>query len=216
MFEELIPNVFFLKSQHYSCNVFLLLGEKITLIDSGLHENEMNLRNSLKLLELSTRDIQLILHSHGHADHFVADEIFEKAIIRMHEFDAKKIIKKDSSFTSSAAFGESFYPKIDSYFKEGEEINLGEFKLKVIFTPGHTAGSTSFYEKKHKLLFSGDTLFNGGIGRTDLPSGSQKDLKNSLEKLKKLKIELLLPGHGEILKGEKENQENLEKMLKLV
>ena len=72
--------------------------------------------------------------------------------------------------------------------------------MQVIETPGHTKGSVSFYEKKNKLLFSGDCLFKGNIGRYDLESGSKEEMKESLEKLLKLDSKVLLPGHGEILR----------------
>jgi glyoxylase-like metal-dependent hydrolase (beta-lactamase superfamily II) len=91
--------------------------------------------------------------------------------------------------------------KVEKKLKEGDEI----FGFKVLHTPGHTKGSICLLDAKDKILISGDTIFADGVGRTDLPGGSEEDMEKSLEKLSSLKIEKILPGHGEpVLKnGEK-------------
>jgi len=209
MMEEVCKNVFFLQSANESCNSYLVLGRKLALIDSGLSLNAGFLKNSLRQLGFKPEDVELVLHTHGHADHFSADFLFPRAQIRMAEFDALRVSLKDAMFTCSETFGETFFPKISSFFQPGEVISLPPFKLSVIPTPGHTEGSVCFFEKQKKLLFSGDTLFNGGVGRFDMISGSAQRLRRSLEALSKLDFELLLPGHGAILKGRgKENIKN--------
>jgi len=205
--EEIVPNCFWLVPQGQSCNSFLLKGEKKNvLVDSGLQAEAKQLRFSVMETGLKTKDIGLILHSHCHADHFSSDFLFESARVRMHKADAKPVEKKDALATASNLLSASFFPKIFSFFRKGETINLGNFKLKVLFTPGHTVGSVCFLEQKNKILFSGDALFNNGVGRTDLPGGSAKQLLASLELLEKTDFEILCPGHGSILKrNQKEN-----------
>lgn len=216
MFQKILPNIYAFLSQTQGSNVYLIKDQTLALIDSSLTTNRTQLFASLNKLNILPKDIKLILHTHGHADHTSCSSFFENAKLRMHEFDAKHVNSKDSKFTYSELFQENHSPKISSYFEENEIISLGNTNLKVLFTPGHTAGSVCFYEGKHKLLFSGDTLFNNAVGRTDLHSSSSEQLKNSLQKLSKLQIEFLLPGHGPILSGTKENKKNIERMLEFV
>lgn len=207
MIEEIVQNCFLLVPKGNSCNSFLLRGEKkIVLIDSGLQSEAKQLRFNIMETRLKTKDITLILHTHCHSDHFSADALFENAKIRCHKLDALFLKNKDSIATTSNFFSADFFPEISSFLRKGETINLGNFKLKVLFTPGHTAGSVCFLETKNKILFSGDTLFNAGVGRTDLPTGSAKQLLASLALLEKTDFEILCPGHGNILKrNQKEN-----------
>ena len=87
-------------------------------------------------------------------------------------------------------------PPPDKFLKDRETITIGKVSLKVVHTPGHTPGSVGFYG--HGILFSGDTLFCGGVGRTDLAGGSRKDLEKSIRfRIQTLPAEtVVLPGHG--------------------
>ena len=88
------------------------------------------------------------------------------------------------------------------------KVNIDDFEFEVIYTPGHTKDSVSFYFKEYDSMFVGDFVFKGTIGRTDLPTGDYKEMINSIEKLKTYPDETILyPGHGDIttLKDEKEN-----------
>lgn len=209
MLEEVSKNVFFLQSPNESCNFYILVGKRLALIDSGLSSNSKLILDSLKQLGFTSKDVELVLHTHGHADHFSADSLFPKSRICMSEFDALRVSLKDSLFTCSEAFGETFFPKIHSFFQSKEVVSIPPFRLEVISTPGHTEGSVCFFEKSKGLLFSGDSLFAKGVGRFDLISGSRQKLLSSLELLSRLEFEALLPGHGGIFKGnQKENIKN--------
>ncbi len=196
MFKKLSENLFGFFSENSSSNVFLIVGKLNVLIDSGSEENSSLLKSSLKEIGFSPNDVDLILHTHGHCDHFSGDILFKNPSIQMHGFDAEYVNIKDSSFTASSLLGTKFFPKIKSFFSQNETISLGTFDLQVLFTPGHTEGSVCFFEKNQKILFSGDTLFKGCPGRFDLVSGNKQKLTSSLLKLKKLDFETLLPGHG--------------------
>lgn len=213
MFQKIFPNLFAFISQNQGSNVFLITDEKNTLIDSSLSINLSALQDSLKALSLSLSDIDLILHTHGHADHFSCSKFFPNAKLFMHKHDALHVNAQDDKFTYAHFFSENNYPKIDAYFDEHVVIELGKFLLKVFFTPGHTAGSVCFFEEKKKLLFSGDTLFNNSFGRTDLNSSSSIQLKDSLQKLSTINFTYLLPGHNSLLFGEEENKSNLRRLL---
>ncbi len=84
---------------------------------------------------------------------------------------------------------------------EGLKIDLGEHLLEVIETPGHTEGGISLYDHKTRSLFSGDTVFADGIGRTDFEGGDTEQLRESLRKLKKYDILNLYSGHGPVIEG---------------
>ena len=86
--------------------------------------------------------------------------------------------------------------KNTKYLKEGE-LKIENFKLKILFTPGHTPGGCCFYFKEENALFTGDTLFAEGVGRTDLSYSSKNDLYKSLEKIHNLKGVIIYPGHGD-------------------
>ena len=95
-------------------------------------------------------------------------------------------------------FGDDFYPcKADRKLKDGDEISIGEVSFKVIFSPGHTLGGVLYYSEKENVVFTGDTLFCGSVGRTDGYGGSRTTLFETLEKIKKLPKDcLVFCGHG--------------------
>lgn len=153
------------------------------------------------------RKINTLVITHCHIDHIIyANEIRKrtKCKIAIGRKDAEHIKKMDK-YTGLNFFwlkllkqiGFDLKPiKPDILLKEGDVIKAGKLSFKVIETPGHTEGSICLYEPNKKILFSGDTLFNKNIyGRTDLPGGNKEQLKKSINKLKKLKIRKLYPGH---------------------
>lgn len=88
---------------------------------------------------------------------------------------------------------------------EEKEYLIGPFNYKVIFTPGHTSNSISFYFEKEKVMFTGDFLFEGTIGRTDLPTGDFAEMQKSLSMIKKYPKDITIyPGHGDMSTLEKE------------
>ncbi len=95
----------------------------------------------------------------------------------------------------------------DFYLQEGELI-VEDLSFQVISTPGHSPGSICLYWPEHKALFTGDLIFNQGIGRTDLPGGNGPLLKESIMQIAGLDIEYILSGHGEVIKGKKAVEAN--------
>jgi hydroxyacylglutathione hydrolase len=86
-------------------------------------------------------------------------------------------------------------------------IDLGKWKLDVMETPGHSQGSICLYEKSEKILFSGDTVFpDGNIGRTDMYGGDTTELISSVERLTKLDVKTMYPGHMEITSKDVDQQ----------
>lgn len=139
-----------------------------------------------------------ILNTHGHIDHVGANRDFKEKFalpIFLHPAD-KMLLQAQEQYELGLLLGAKESPAPDEELTDGSVIQVGEEKLVVIHTPGHSPGSVSFLGEK--LLFSGDTLFSGGVGRTDLPGGSWRDLEKSIrERILVLPEDtVVLPGHG--------------------
>jgi len=149
---------------------------------------------------------ELIINTHGHIDHIGANDRFG-APIWIHKLDADCLT--DSRKNLSEAIGFPYTsPQASRFLNGGERINLGWITLEIIHTPGHTPGGICI--KSDGVIFTGDTLFCGGIGRTDLPGGSKTDLIKSIkEKIFKFDGSLIVyPGHGRPTTIDKEKREN--------
>ncbi len=148
--------------------------------------------------ELRARDwtLKLIVTTHGHWDHFgdnaaVADHT--GAPIAIHPLDAGRLAEPQPLWAPFEI--PPCVPAVE--LAEGGEVRFGEIRLTVLHTPGHTEGSVCLWSAEEGLLFSGDTLFAGGWGRTDLPGGSAEQLVESLARLATFDDPLaVLPGHG--------------------
>lgn len=151
-----------------------------------------------KLNELNT-NLKYIVLTHCHSDHIGAVTDLQKikgGEVLISEEDGKAV---NNPIRNLAPFMGSKLEKIkvDRFLSEGNKIELGDEEFKVIETPGHTKGGICIYSEKQKVLFSGDTIFKGTYGRTDLPSSSYQDMKDSIQKLMKLPDDIdVYPGHG--------------------
>jgi glyoxylase-like metal-dependent hydrolase (beta-lactamase superfamily II) len=163
---------------------------------------------------LAVADLELkpviVLNTHGHVDHIGANsEIVRKYAVplAMHSADTGMLQVSDY-IELSLLLGARNSPPPDRLLAEGDEIVIGRTSLRVIHIPGHTPGSVGFVAAG--VLFSGDTLFCGGVGRTDLPGGSWKDLERSIrERILTLPEEtIVLPGHGPWTTIEQERNSN--------
>ena len=154
-------------------------------------------------------DLEKIINTHGHYDHIGGNNIIkEKTGAQIYIHEADKECLEDENLSLSSWLNAAQEPlAADVLLKEGDIITLGDINLEVIHTPGHTVGCITL--KGHGSLFTGDTLFAGSVGRTDLPGGDSRTIIKSIkEKLASLDDSLsVYPGHGpqSSLGYEKEN-----------
>lgn len=145
-----------------------------------------------------------ILLTHGHFDHIIAMSTLKdefNAPIYIHESDNELLLNPDmiglgrlSQMRMAGYSPES----ADIFIKDGDLLSLGGLSFKVLHTPGHTKGSCCFALEKERILFSGDTLFAGSVGRADLYGGDEAALKASVKMLSLLQDDYtVIPGHGE-------------------
>lgn len=143
--------------------------------------------------------VQAIFLTHGHFDHIMgAKELMKKSGAKLYASKADRVLLADPYVNVSAQWARGITVEADEYFEDGAEYEVAGMKFKVIETPGHTIGSCCFYFEEDKLLISGDTLFEGSVGRTDLPTGSMSKLVRSIkDKLFVLPDDVVVyPGHG--------------------
>ena len=141
-----------------------------------------------------------ILLTHGHFDHIMAAEGVKNAFgIPVYAGAEEKKLLSDPLLNGSAMIGENISMTADQWLNDGDILELAGFRIDVIATPGHTAGSVCYYFRDENILISGDTLFCGGIGRTDLPTGSYPSIVRSIgRKLLTLPRDTkVYPGHDE-------------------
>jgi len=179
-------------------NCYLISCKKTKIaavIDPG-GEDEVDL--ILNLLQKNNFDLKYIINTHGHIDHIAGNKTLKaktEALLLIHRLDADMLVNANKNFSSFMG-KEICSPHADKLLEEGDEISLGTLNLIVIHTPGHTLGGISLVS--NNIVFTGDTLFAGGIGRTDLPGGSYQDLIKSIKE--KLLIlgddKIIYPGHG--------------------
>ena len=152
---------------------------------------------------LGRRILDGVLLTHGHFDHVgAAEELadFGSALVSIHEDEVELLAWAPENAKQLGIEGLEA-PTPDLTFKDGEELQVGEFRFTVLHTPGHTPGSSCFLLRDPQAgqlhLFSGDTLFCHDIGRTDFPESRPQLMPDSLMKLARLdRATIVYPGHG--------------------
>ena len=163
------------------------------IIDPGGDEDKV-----LALCERKKVKVKYIINTHGHPDHVCGNGKIKEAtgaLIVMHQDDADFFAKPEVE-QYFLSLGLKASPPVDKKVKDGELISFGKESLKVILTPGHTPGGMCLYNSPD--LFTGDTLFVGGVGRSDFPGGDGKVLFHSIKgRLLALPDQTVVwPGHG--------------------
>ena len=159
--------------------------KKSIIIDPGLG-SASEASKIIQFTKKNNLEMEYIVNTHGHSDHISGNLVLKKKFdvpICINSYDAYFLDRLDGNVEKPILLGDQ------------REVKFGRTTLKVLHTPGHTLGSISLVGKAQ--VFTGDTLFAGGIGRTDFPESSENEMKLSLRKLMKLPDNFIIyPGHG--------------------
>lgn len=191
----------------YDANAYLVNGT--ILIDVGMDSSYII--SELKK-HISLTDLEIIILTHCHYDHTggaggVAG--ITGAKIAIHKNDA--LLLGNPNASASSMFGMKAPVIIPEILLEGGE-KFGD--LEIIHTPGHTPGGICLYDPKSRKLFSGDTVFqDGSFGRTDLYGGNSSQLVSSIKKLTLIDVDIMYPGHGDIVGGNANEQIRMSLMM---
>jgi glyoxylase-like metal-dependent hydrolase (beta-lactamase superfamily II) len=184
----------------YETNCYILRAndhsEDCVIIDTGLGAEVL-----LDFLEANNIAPAAVVLTHGHADHITGVALLREKYpdikVYIHRLDAGMLTGEQ--FNLSELVGIRFHTEAADYIvEEANIIEQAGMKLEVLHTPGHTPGGISLYSRDDGIVFSGDTLFAGSVGRTDFPGGDTEQLINSIkEKLLRLPEQTIVyTGHG--------------------
>lgn len=170
-------------------NCYCVFSDKeAVIIDPGGNKEKI-----LKYVE--GYNVRAIIGTHGHFDHVLEAEQVKRIVgapflIHRADIDVMDIFR--------TYFPGGKTPEPDGFIDEGDIIRVGNTKLIVLHTPGHSPGSICIYDSENKIVFTGDTLFKGAFGRTDLPFSSPQQIFDSLRKIFRLFTDdyVVYPGHG--------------------
>lgn len=165
-------------------NTYVLFDEtkECIIIDPGCYDSAERAELAAFITDKNLKPVRLI-NTHCHLDHvfgngFVAEKYNLKLEINKHD---QPVL--DSFLKTCSLYGLNAEPSPapSVYLNEGDKITFGNSTLEILFTPGHSPGSITFYNKEQKFMIAGDVLFYGSIGRTDLPGGSFETLISSIK-----------------------------------
>lgn len=155
-------------------------------------------RIGMRLTQLEAKPVAILL-THGHFDHAGAAKALAAQydiLVYAHEKEAETLADSRMNLSGPLAGGATTY-HADVFLKDEQELTLAGLHMRVLFTPGHTPGGCCYYFPREDVLFSGDSLFCGSVGRTDFPGGSMRTLVDSVRnKLMSLpENTIVYPGH---------------------
>ena len=212
LYAYLWPGVTMAEMQRYgnNCNSYVIANAlpegKHVIIDPGQVVNEARQRCFDRLVAemeedaLKIEDIGLVINTHAHPDHYGASQVIKEksaALVTISQEDAQVINVMMKQMAPQLELLGIQIPQIetDFYLQEGQLRLNEELSLEILSTPGHSPGHMSVYLPAIKALIGGDLIFSGSTGRVDMPGGSPRLLKESIERIARLEIEYLLTGH---------------------
>ena len=192
-------------------NTYVIKGDITVLIDPGLEKYIGRQLEEMQEDGIDPKDVDSILITHLHPDHCDATAAFKevsdaKVALHSSQLDYLDVMIEETSRFLGMATSKKF--EVDIVFDDS--FNIGNKELKILHTPGHSPESICLYSAAEKILICGDLVFDKGVGRADLPFGDEEELIKSINMVSALDTELLLPGHGPIIKGKSNVKRNYE------
>jgi glyoxylase-like metal-dependent hydrolase (beta-lactamase superfamily II) len=193
-----------------NCNSIVIDGKVPTLIDPGHAHHVPGLFDRMREDGFDPESLRLVICTHAHPDHVEGATSFASNRVRI------AMSRKSEHFIEEV--GRPMYAqqgmtvpeyRVDLYLKEGD-LTLGKHEFQVLETPGHSPGSICLYWTRYRVLICGDVVFMQGVGRADLPGGDGPTLRQTIERLSTIPVELLIPGHGPAIQGSERVRENFD------
>uniref|UniRef100_A0A7C3M8D7 MBL fold metallo-hydrolase n=1 Tax=Archaeoglobus fulgidus TaxID=2234 RepID=A0A7C3M8D7_ARCFL len=168
-----------------SSNCYIIADEELLVIDPGRFKSYTNLRGLMRNDGL--KDVNYVFNTHLHRDHCESNILFAEGGALLG-FDPREMAVSQYQFNLDIRLGKMFV--------------IGNTEIEILRTPGHSPGSLTFYIPEYSAAITGDLIFENGVpGRFDIYGGDKKELAKSIEKLRVLEVEYILPGHGRIMQG---------------
>lgn len=165
--------------------------KKIAIVDPGYYSQEI-----LNWIYEEKAAVEMVILTHGHFDHILGLDMFSDVLVYINEHDEEMLTDPEKNAGFMINQKDFKKPKNLKTISDGSLINFSKSQFKTIHTKGHTKGSCCFIFNE-EYLFSGDTIFKGSIGRSDLYGADPNQIKNSVRKILNLdKNYIILPGHG--------------------
>jgi hydroxyacylglutathione hydrolase len=209
---KLIKNLYFYPERGMmDCNTYVIKDKLTILFDPGLNEFVPALLQDLQKDGIDPKDIDIIMNTHLHGDHSWGNEALKQASGAEILLPTVQKQLGDAATTQASKFFGVPTPKFSEDRVIDEDLlSLGGTEIEIIPSPGHSPESVCYYCRNEKVLICGDVIFNQNTGRVDLPGGSADQLKQSIERLSRLDVEYLLPGHMDIVTGADNVRRNFE------
>lgn len=176
-------------------NTFIIYDEQTK--EAAVIDPSLNIKEELEYINKNNLKVNYILLTHGHADH-IGDVLELKKITGakiVASINEKELLNDASKNLSTEFYQEKIEFDADEYVNDRDKLKMGEHTFSFFFTPGHTPGGMCI--RCENDMFTGDTLFNGSIGRTDLYGGDYNQMLKSLKKLSRMEDQIRIhPGHG--------------------
>jgi len=182
-------------------NTYLLYdnSKECVVIDAGCYSDE-DFDQIFNYISSHNLKLVKLINTHGHIDHIMGLPRLSEHFNLIAEFHKEELYLINQAVEQGKIFGINLiaFPKINTSLQENTDVTFGHSILKVLHVPGHTKGSVAFVSESDKFIITGDVLFKGSIGRTDLSGGDFNILMNSItNKLLKFNDDFLIyPGHG--------------------
>ena len=206
---KLMNKLYYYPETGFTSNAYIIEDGIRILVDPGHYNHLKDLIELMAEDGFQLSDIDWIVVTHAHVDHCGSVYDIQRMHgikVAMHEAEKQYLLEQANYYHKLLGEHMPLFT-VNHWFKGDKCKCVGDLNLIVIHTPGHTPGSISIYSPEKKFLISGDLVFQGGIGRTDL-GGDSRLLKRSIEVISQLDIEMLLPGHGPLVMGRGEVQRN--------